>query len=86
MEDITDNTLGYRRLFTKNSNSDIFLSLASIFLTVGSCIEDTYRLSGPIFCFFVAETAFLDLKKAYFDCLSLFLHIYLQLFITINVL
>lgn len=45
MDEIADKSLGSRRIFAKYSNSDIFLSLAAIFLTGGSCIEDTNRLS-----------------------------------------
>lgn len=45
MSDIVDNALGYRSVFAKYSNSDIFLSLAAIFLTGGTCIEDANRLS-----------------------------------------
>ena len=45
MEGIVNNTLGHRSILAKYSNSDIFLSLAAIFLTGGSCIEDANRLS-----------------------------------------
>ena len=45
MSDIVDNALGYRSVFAKYSNSDIFLSQAAIFLTGGTCIEDANRLS-----------------------------------------
>jgi len=37
--------LGNRSVFAKYRNSDIFLSLAAIFLTGGTCIEDANRLS-----------------------------------------
>lgn len=43
--DIIDSTLGDRSILAKCSNSDIFLSLAAVFLTGGSCIEDANRLS-----------------------------------------
>ena len=42
---IVDKALGNRSMLAKYSNSDIFLSLAAIYLTGGSCIEDSNRLS-----------------------------------------
>ncbi|MCQ2277867.1 MAG: hypothetical protein MJZ62_01080 [Bacteroidales bacterium] len=45
VDGIVDKSLGSRSIFAKYSNSDIFLSLAAIFLTGGSCIEDSNRLS-----------------------------------------
>ena len=48
LADIVDNTLGHRSVLATYSYSDIFLSLAAIYLTGGSCIEDANRLQ-PIF-------------------------------------
>lgn len=45
MDGIIDKLLDNRSIFAKYSNSDISLSLAAIFLTGGSCIEDSNRLS-----------------------------------------
>lgn len=42
---IVDKALGNRSMLAKYSNSDIFLSLVAIYLTGGSCIEDSNRLS-----------------------------------------
>ena len=42
---IVDKALGNRDMPAKHSNSDISLSLAAIYLTGGSCIEDSNRLS-----------------------------------------
>lgn len=44
MEDVSNKALGTRGVFAKYKNLDIFLSLASIFLTGGTCIEDANRL------------------------------------------
>lgn len=45
MEDVLNKALGTRGVFAKYKNLDIFLSLALIFLTGGTCIEDANRLS-----------------------------------------
>ena len=47
MEGFVNNTLGNRSILAKYSNSDIFLSLAAIFLTGGSCIEDANAFDKP---------------------------------------
>lgn len=74
MDGIVDKTLVSRSIFTKYSNSDISLSLAAIFLTGGSCIEDSNRLSriftenshGYRFC--SADTILRMIKAASKDC------------------
>ena len=47
MGEIVDKILGNRSILAKYSNSDIFLSLAAIFLTGGSCIEDANVFDKP---------------------------------------
>ena len=48
MEGIVNNTLEHRSMLARYSNSDIFLLLATIFLTGGSCIEDANVFSRSL--------------------------------------
>lgn len=45
MSEIIGKTLVHRKMYDKYSYFDNFLSLAAIYLTGGSCIEDANRLS-----------------------------------------